>query len=121
MTTKTSTSNTADSQTPISPGTAFTLLRDEDRRFLLAHLTRTVGVITLEAAADAIAAQIGDRSPTRREQLLTALHHVHVPMLVDAGVLAYDSSSHILELCPRAASLDPYLEGTRYGSDAPMR
>ncbi|WP_312911260.1 DUF7344 domain-containing protein [Natronosalvus caseinilyticus] len=44
------------------------------------------------------------------ERVATALHHVHLPKLADANVVAYEREIGRVERLPAAAQLDPFLE-----------
>lgn len=98
---------------------AFLVLRDRDRRyalyFLLEHETASVETIADIVTGWARASESGTAGKAAREEVYLNLVHRHVPMMVDAGVVAYDEEAESLSLAPcpeatrsfvRRASLD---------------
>jgi predicted transcriptional regulator len=67
----------------------YRLLSDENRRLVLATLAET-GPTTLLALAEAVSN--GKSVPQSVDETAVKLHHVHLPMLDDAGVIAYDAA-----------------------------
>ena len=62
------------------------------------------GPIPLDALADAVAnrdpdVEDGDRAA---DDVATTLHHVHLPLLAEAGVLAYDADANLVRPDPEA-------------------
>ena len=56
------------------------------------------GPIPLEALADAVASRDSDVDDGDRaaDDVATTLHHVHLPLLAEAGVLAYDADANLV-------------------------
>lgn len=74
---------------PLSTGTTFSLLADRQRREVLAYLSETDdGTAEVDALVDHLAGEGLDR-----HEVVTALHHVHLPKMADAGVVEYDRRS----------------------------
>ena len=71
--------------------TTFALLADERRRVALTVLQR-VGPLDLESLATRVVAreQVGKVTEARTERVAVSLKHVHVPRLVEAGVVETD-------------------------------
>lgn len=97
----------------------FDLLADAERRCALRTLCERDGATTLGDLADEIVARsessdarTGSETayPDQRERTATALHHKHLPKLVDAGVVAYDPETSRVELDSGAPQLEPYLQ-----------
>lgn len=99
------------SETP-SLDQVFDLLADRRRRYALYYLYDTTdGVATVGELADHVMA-LEDESAEpedRRLAVLTALEHVHLPKLEDAGVLEYDKRSSSIRYWGQP-SLDEWLE-----------
>lgn len=74
--------------------TAFDVLHDARRRYLLYHLVSIEeDVVELEAAADAVFDYETEDSGTdrsSREDVAIALHHNHLPRLAKTRILDYD-------------------------------
>jgi len=113
MKTKIPTPGPAGNPTPVSPTTAFSLVRDDCRRYLLEYCARTTASVTLTDAIDAIAIQDGDRSASHRDRIEIELYHMHIPMCVDTGVLSYDADRQLLRAQPRLGDLEPYFSCAR--------
>lgn len=77
--------------------TAHTILRATKRRFLLAHLNGQRQPVSLSTLTDAYVEWEGETDETaldeRRQRIEVAFHHVHLPMLQQAGVVDYDVES----------------------------
>ncbi|USZ67494.1 hypothetical protein NGM10_12240 [Halorussus salilacus] len=67
----------------------FELLVTERRRNALYVLYRSPGPLSVSALAEEVAALEG----ADPERVATALHHVHLPKLADAGVVEYDGDA----------------------------
>ncbi|WP_435344806.1 DUF7344 domain-containing protein [Haloarchaeobius sp. HRN-SO-5] len=93
------------------PDDLYHVLAGTLRRRLLAHLLENPE-LSFDEAADVLAgwsaASEGDVvTPSDRERIETELHHVHLPMLDEAGLLTYD---HDAEEIRRAALADAVVE-----------
>ncbi len=82
----------------------FLVLRNRNRRFacyfLLEHETASVSEL-----ADVVVSWIHTADgrivePQCREQCYLSLHHTHVPMLVETGVVCYDERAGTVSLAP---------------------
>ena len=73
------------------------VLASDRRRTVLAALTDTVGPIELDCLAARVAEAepdgSGDPGDDTRRTVAVSLHHVHLPKLVEAGLLRYDYDS----------------------------
>jgi hypothetical protein len=86
-------------------------LANERRRFVLSYLLavqdRPVSVDELvEAVTDA------DSRPTSPDTdgVEVTLHHAHLPILAEAGLVNYDRSRGVVTKTSRCASVEPYLD-----------
>lgn len=68
------------------------LLANERRRLLLEVLETRETATSLDSVAEDIATREGDESSTSRVAL--SLHHVHLPMLSQTGIIDYDPDAH---------------------------
>jgi DNA-binding transcriptional ArsR family regulator len=73
----------------------YRLLADEHRRLALATLAET-GVAPLDTLAEAVTGESAVEQSLNETTL--QLHHTHLPMLNDAGVVAYDPVEKHVEL-----------------------
>ena len=76
----------------LSTDTALRLLANQQRRTILRHVTDGNGTTTVDQLIDSL---LTDTSPSAdrgatRDRMATSLHHVHLPMLQEAGVIEYD-------------------------------
>ena len=96
--------------------TAMDLLADRRRRAVLEYLEETDGSATLTELAVEIAEQEtasepnaisdhGDVSARDRRAVRISLHHTHVPKLVNADVIDYDSATKTVTLRDRGRTL----------------
>lgn len=80
----------------------FDLLSHPHRRYALYHLTEETGDVSVESLAAAVARWDGGHPETDRrggaETIETALRHVHLPKLSDAGIVALDPDAGTVEL-----------------------
>jgi hypothetical protein len=77
------------------------LLADECRRTVLetvARLHRTTHETTLGELASDIGRLEGHDDTDRKEALVIDLHHVHLPMMDEAGVIEYDPETNRIGL-----------------------
>lgn len=68
-------------------------LADRRRRAVLRYLSTRDGEVALDDVVGALA-------PDDPADLRTALHHHHLPLLADAGVVTYDAAAHAVEYHP---------------------
>ena len=81
------------------------VLADERRRVLLTELEGHTEPISL----DALTSKIVDRErydggQRATESLRISLHHLHLPMLDELGIVSYDTEEHVVE--PRRPAID---------------
>jgi len=74
------------------------LLRAERRRAALDALRGTGTPVALDELTEAVAAREGTE-PTAEatDRIAISLHHVHLPLMADLGVLDYDPADHRVE------------------------
>lgn len=81
---------------------AFDLLAHPYRRYVLYHLTNETEVVSIETLATAITGWDGDQTGTARNNAVktveTALRHIHLPKLADAGIVAFHQEAGTVEL-----------------------
>ncbi|MFP9191063.1 winged helix-turn-helix domain-containing protein [Natronosalvus vescus] len=90
----------------------FELLADRRRRKALYYLHNLPnGVATVEEIAEYILTHdsILSESSEGRHQLMTALHHIHLPKLEEAGVIEHDPRSQTVRYWTQP-SLEEWLE-----------
>lgn len=102
------------SSIPVSVDDIFDALADRRRRRLLRCLLDHDGALNLQAAAGELAcadrdAPARDLSDDEIERVYASLHHVHVPRLEDAGLLAHDRECELIESTPWTCYAVPYL------------
>lgn len=74
----------------------YRVLADEQRRCVLDVVTQQETPDTLGELADAVHERLEDTDATS-EEIVIALHHAHLPLMDDAGVLDYDASHRQIE------------------------
>lgn len=94
-------------------------LADAGRRAVLDRLVATGGPCTVEDLTEAVVADDGVPWATDPGVAGTALHHVHLPKLADAGLLEYDTRSGDVVGTSALAVAEPYLDllATQTGPD----
>lgn len=85
------------------------LLADERRRTALTVLAERSSAVTLTALATALGARESGRIDEQdsHQMLEIRLHHVHLPLMDDVGVVDYDHEEHRVE--PRQSRLEQLL------------
>lgn len=83
--------------------TRYRLLADGQRRFVIESLRTASGSVDttldeLAAHLEGVAQRTGNEHVDSERELRTRLHHVHLPMLADAELLAYDAESKRVRL-----------------------
>ncbi|WP_135854769.1 DUF7344 domain-containing protein [Halorussus salinus] len=91
----------------------FDLLSNPRRRYVLYYLVNRSDPVEIETLASELATwEAGDTATSVTDETVRsiqiALHHVHVPKLEDAGVVAVNSESRTVELRD-TDGLDPFL------------
>lgn len=83
----------------LATDTALRLLANQQRRRVLRHVTDGNGTTTVDQLIDSLltgTSPSADRGATR-DRLAISLHHVHLPMLQEAGVIEYDSHRETIQ------------------------
>jgi hypothetical protein len=100
----------------ISRDDAFHLLQNDCRRAVLRLLLTEEGdgptpLSTLAAFVAAVKYDGGDATAVGeiQERVRVALHHSHLPMLAEHGVVDYDPEDETVEAAPLLAALAPFL------------
>lgn len=93
----------------ITPTTLFNLLANDRRRYVLHYLSQTAGAVSLCDLAEQIARWEDDSTYDRYKRILTGLHHMHLPKLVDAGMVCYNVEGETVELLDAADAVMPHL------------
>lgn len=82
----------------------YSVLAVKRRRLALDILAEAATAITLDELAAEIAAREGESNTADEETIehvTVALHHTHLPKLVDAGIIHYDPDDHLIEAADR--------------------
>ncbi|SDD92854.1 hypothetical protein [Natrinema hispanicum] len=106
---------------------AFTILADTRRRYALYHLTRQDAPVSFDNLVTQVAAKETDTEPDAVDNesfnaVASAMHHVHLPMLSERGVVTYEANPGEIKLVDDPSSLQPHLDAARrseLGSDTP--
>ena len=83
----------------LTTDTALRLLADQQRRKVLRHVADGNGTTTADQLVDSLftdTSPLVDQGPTR-DQLAINLHHIHLPMLEEAGVIEYPPESEAIQ------------------------
>jgi len=86
------TSHSEVSVTDVDESELHRLLWDEQRRTVIDVLSEAERAVELAALARAVA----DRDGVPQENARVQLHHVHLPMLADVGVVDYDRDASVV-------------------------
>lgn len=82
------------------------VLAERDRRVVLDVLADRTAPVGLGELAAAVAAREsgGERADEETIELVgIRLHHNHLPMMADLGIIDYDPAATLVESCPRRA------------------
>lgn len=94
----------------ISATQLFAVLAHERRQQVLAYLSRRTGAVLLGDLAAYLASGENNASTASLERVLIDLHHSHLPLMRERGVLEYDVDSRLVSLnCP-PDTLRPFLD-----------
>lgn len=88
----------------------FRLLANEQRLQTLQYLSQSVGTVKTNDIADYLSLLGGNHTREQFERVCTGLVHIHIPALVDAGVVEYDPADETVRLLDVARDITPYLE-----------
>lgn len=94
----------------VSPTTVFAALTSERRQHALRYLATKPGAVALGDVAEYIVIEEGTLTRDRYERVLTGLTHIHLPHLIDGGLVGYDADRETVTLLVEAESIRPYLE-----------
>ncbi|PSQ15272.1 hypothetical protein BRD00_14955 [Halobacteriales archaeon QS_8_69_26] len=102
--------DTSDASTETGPDELHDALANARRRRLLSYLmARSDEAIPFDEVVDAVCGREwpGDGAATHRERVAVDLHHVHLPMLADLGVVTLDPAAETVEYerCPPLETL----------------
>lgn len=97
--------------------TIFEVLVAERRRNALYVLYRHVGPVTLADLADEVASLEGEAV----ERVATSLHHVHLPKLVEVGIVEYDTEEALVRLTDHSDRFREYLTTAAADERRPLR
>jgi len=103
-----------DSQT-LPQDTAFDMLSNGRRRFVLRQLQRRRDGVELSDLAEQLAAEENDLPPgelssQQRKRTYVSLYQTHIPKLADAGVVDYDSDTGMVYPTRHVDELAQYFE-----------
>lgn len=93
----------------------FTILSSPRRRHTLEYLRRHDERVALRDLAEAIATVESGENPAPRgvrHTVYVSLHQTHLPMLDEAGVLAYDADRKLVSLLDSARDVERYMTMT---------
>lgn len=90
------TSRGASQTDTLSEGERHKLFAADERRFVLDALAERESPVDLSELAEAVAVRMGRTDGEDVDAMKVLLHHVHLPKMVDAGVLEYDTASHVV-------------------------
>lgn len=96
-------------RTDMNPTQLFAVLSAERRQHALVYLSQKPAAIYLGDLAEYIALREGHPSRDRYQRIVVDLHHNHLPTLCDAGLVAYDADTELLELAVDRDAIAPYL------------
>lgn len=105
---------TDDVSPELSRSDAYRLLSAQRRRLAIATLESRDVPVPLEDLATELArreAALDDVSPEPPERVAVDLHHCHLPMLADAGVVDYDSAAGRVVAVRSELAPDPAIAG----------
>lgn len=88
----------------------FGVLSHHRRRVVIRYLATQAGATAVSDVADRIALQEGGHTDAHYARIRASLVHHHLPMLSDAGVVAYDRDREVVELRDQARPVCSYLD-----------
>jgi DNA-binding transcriptional ArsR family regulator len=98
---------------PLDADDVFELLTDGRRRYVLHHLRSTTDPVSVEELAESIRdweRNSDDEATPERDDVATALYHVHLPKLDDADIVDFEPTAGVVSLCGNVEVVEPYLE-----------
>lgn len=94
--------------------TLFEILADDQRRHILTFLHSAGKPVTLAEIIDHVVVReqgvsSDDLLEEERTRVALALHHTHLPKLMDAGMVTYDHTEETIAPAASAATAEPHL------------
>lgn len=101
-------------QNTLAQDTVYDLLSNGRRRFVISRLRRAEGPVSVSDLSEAVAAWENDipqseLTDKQIKRVYVSLYQIHIPKLDEAGLVAYDKDSGLVELTPAVSELDSYL------------
>ena len=93
----------------IDPTVLFAAFSNERRQDALEYLAGKPAAIPIGDLAEYIVLVEGRSSYEWYERVLTDLAHNHLPQLTDAGLVAFDPGTELVELAVERRVIEPYL------------
>lgn len=88
----------------------FRALANSRRRMVLGYLLdRNVREVTFDELVDTIVDAESRSASPDREEIAVALHHKHLPVLAEKGLIEYDRDRDVVRREDRCAQIEPYL------------
>lgn len=100
-----------DSTEALPPNTIYTLLAHEHRRAVVRALEPASSTerALVELADDICASRTEEPDDDDRRRLATTLHHSHLPMLANHGIITYDPERRMIGTTQALAELESHL------------
>ncbi|AGB16271.1 hypothetical protein Halru_1665 [Halovivax ruber XH-70] len=85
-------------QRDLTDSERYRLLSSERRRRVLAILANRPGPVSCDELATMLVAEMGGNEATdeTHREVTISLHHTHLPMLDDLGVVTYDPTANVV-------------------------
>jgi DNA-binding transcriptional ArsR family regulator len=101
-------------QNTLAQDTVYDLLSNGRRRFVISRLRRAEEPLSVSDLSEAVAAWENDipqseLTDKQIKRVYVSLYQIHIPKLDEAGLVAYDKDSGMVELTPAVSELDSYL------------
>ena len=88
----------------------FTVLSDEYRRVVLTHLLKESKLVGVDELVNRLVEELQPDDEIRqdkvRERIVIELHHIHLPMMDDVGLVEYDSEQNEVETTEAAQEIE---------------
>jgi len=99
----------------LSADDVYTTLSNRRRRYVLDHLKKSKGPVSLRELSESVACRENGITPVeltrqQRKRVYTALHQTHLPKMDDLGIVRYDRHRTTVELSDEMRGVDVYLE-----------
>jgi hypothetical protein len=98
----------------LTQDTAYELLSNKRRRFVISRLRRAEGAVSIDELAEGLAAweneiPESELTDTQIKRLYVSLYQIHVPKLEEAELVTYDKEEGQVRLTSAVSALDSYL------------